>query len=414
MSLIADQMLGIGKMLLLICRPKNKEEAEEKKGTKKFRRRAEREGKMRPVVDDEVDYDTTPEEGVEMVTIDPDLDIYVAAQVLWSHLSKYLKAKDNMELSEWFKEIDTDGSKKLEADELFAAFLRIGVLGASLDMVGEVIYLADPEGDGKMSYRAMVEALGRFGTAGNTTRLERRVRWHKNPALRHSMSVAEAHHDKMAMIDFLESIGLDHYTEHFLDFGLDSMGDLSDEDLVDDDTLAQTLGLSPQEIQRFHEGLAKAAAQLERYKAHQAALSVNRFGLYEFLEPLGLQDKADTFFEHGIESVQDALDEELTGDEILIDLGLSLEQIEAYHEHAATKREDDTDRLELFEFLGVVDLQDKVGVFMKLGLNTAECATSEVLAHDRLLEEEVALATEEIEAYRLKAASFREARGYSI
>ena len=69
-------------------------------------------------------------------------------------------------------------------------------------------------------------------------------------------------------------------------------------------------------------------------------MAVNQSELSEFLGPICPQAEAGAFYEHRTESVQDALDEDLTGDQVLMDLGLSLADIEAYREHAAPCRDD--------------------------------------------------------------------------
>ena len=68
-------------------------------------------------------------------------------------------------------------------------------------------------------------------------------------------------------------------------------------------------------------------------------MAVNHSELSEFFETLGLKAEAGAFYEHRAESVQDALDEVLAGDAVLMDLGLSQVDIRCCREHAASCRD---------------------------------------------------------------------------
>lgn len=409
-SLIIDKASMLLMLLLSIRRKEFKEK-------KPFKRRAEREGKWKSKTEDEEDAihrDQSPEEGAELVVLDPELDMHAAAEVLWGHLRGYLQRKGGMELIEWFKGIDVDGSKKIDPDELYRAFCKIGISGASEDVVLRVALLADPDSSGQISYKAIVDAMGRLDRSpswsGSTEQLARRVIWHKNPVLRHSMTVSEAHLEKVAMIDFLKSLKLSHVTGKFLEFGIDSMFDLADPDLVDDSTLAMTIGLTPDEIDNFRQGLAAAAPSFERYHQHKLELSVNRFELSEFLRPLQLDKDADKFFKHGLKTVTDATDKYLARNEILKDLGLSPTLIAAYRKHADRVRDDETSKLALIEFLRGVGLEGRADVFFKHGLGTVAYAMSEELVTDAMLANDLGLPPQEVKSYRQYAKMMREAQ----
>ena len=61
-----------------------------------------------------------------------------------------------------FRDLDADGSDRLDAAEFAEALARAGVGGASAAAVAAVLALADQDGDGVLEYRELVAKLERW------------------------------------------------------------------------------------------------------------------------------------------------------------------------------------------------------------------------------------------------------------
>ena len=89
-------------------------------------------------------------------------------------------------------------------------------------------------------------------------------------------------------------------------------------------------------------GLVKAAhaqSLASHHAASQEALQSDQKKLRDFLVAAGLGDKHDKFLAFGVDSVKDALDEELLSDEALAEeVGLSADEIAAFREKTAAAR----------------------------------------------------------------------------
>jgi len=65
----------------------------------------------------------------------------------------------------------------------------------------------------------------------------------------------EAHKTQQEMNKFLRRAGLGRYVDYFHDFGLESLHDLMDPDIVNRDALRGEIGMSPREIDAFYQAL---------------------------------------------------------------------------------------------------------------------------------------------------------------
>jgi len=165
-----------------------------------------------------------------------------------------------------------------------------------------------------------------------------------NDLLAHHLEVSERlKREKEEFLDFLALIDLDNKARVFFRYGVETMADALDESLVTDQVLATEFDLSAPEITVFRrEALKTHYAVMTRLplelandrEAHESDVSKKREELLGALAEIKLEKKAQRFFDYGIESIEDAWDEDLLTDQDLAeDIQLSPLEIERLRRH---------------------------------------------------------------------------------